>query len=1073
MTKKRLLALLLSLCLAVSLLPVGARAEEVPAEAEDSAVLMADEGKCGRNVNWSLDDGGTLEISGSGYMYSWSDADSVPWAASRSSITSVVVADGVENIGGYAFSGCTKLTGVSLPNSILEIDGNAFNGCTGLTRFDFSARLTSIAGYAFKGCTGLTQIDFPAGLTTIGNDAFNGCTGLKELDLPAGLTSVGDSAFSGCTGLTELDLSGDSFTMGTSVFSRCTSLQMVTLPAGLKNIPNSTFSSCSGLLDISIPSSVTSVGYSAFNGCNSLSDVYFGGTEDEWNQVSIDNSYGNNNALTNARKHFSTTPTPSNPTAVAGVTLNMNVASVKVGKTLTLTATISPGTAADKSVTWTSSDTGVVAVNNGVVTGVSEGTATITVTTNDGGKTALCNVRVNPSEAGGTETSVTSITLNKTSLRLSTGSSATLTATVSPSSAANKTLLWSVADESIASVEGGKVTALSPGVTTVTVYNSDSTVSAECQVTVTQAITSKAVTALSVTGPANTTNIKGSALDVNGLMVTATYEDSTSSPVTAYAISGYNANKLGEQTITVSYGGKSAAFVVTVVDKAFTGIAVTRQPTKTVYTWGEDLNTSGLVVTASYNDGTSAAVTGYELSGYDRNKAGSQTVRVTYGDFSTSFTVTVSEKAVTGEVAKPALSIASFPGGKTVALSTATARAAIYYTTDGSVPTSASAPYREPIRLTDTTTIKAVAILNGSSSAVVSGAIAVSQVSAPEISPGSGDVADNTVVTLRTGTSGATIFYTLDGSEPSPDSDRSLKYTGSILLSSKAAVNGKIVLKTLAVKDGFKTSAISSAVFTLSQTEVSTDEVTVSLGSVKAAAGDIASVPVYLFTGEETRITGFQLLFTFDERQFENAVTITPAAGVDASRLFANTNGGSVNLLYNGDRALQSGEVCTLNFSTLASLPAGTRCEIKIDLAGSSVTTSVPVSLSGDGTVIELEAARIAQLSGQASFTGSDGKDIRNANDIKAGAEIEASLTLDDVDEESLGKETIANLFLALYNRHGMMIRVESWMVDLSDPAFAFIQKINIPQNVEVGAIKIMVLSDQMVPLMAASELAK
>lgn len=85
---------------------------------------------------------------------------------------------------------------------------------------------------------------------------------------------------------------------------------------------------------------------------------------------------------------------PVDPTKVTGVTLDSNSATIGAGETVTLTATVSPSTALDKSVSWSTSDPNVATVANGVVTGVGAGTATITVTTTDGNKTATCEVTV-------------------------------------------------------------------------------------------------------------------------------------------------------------------------------------------------------------------------------------------------------------------------------------------------------------------------------------------------------------------------------------------------------------------------------------------------------------------------------------------------------------------------------------------------------------------------------------------------------------------------------------------------------------------------------------------------------
>lgn len=98
------------------------------------------------------------------------------------------------------------------------------------------------------------------------------------------------------------------------------------------------------------------------------------------------------------------------PISVTSVSLSSNSETIKVGKTVTLSATISPSNATNKNVTWTSSNTNVATVSGGTVTGVAEGNATITVTTVDGGKTATCAIVVQASSAGGEETFTISYT---------------------------------------------------------------------------------------------------------------------------------------------------------------------------------------------------------------------------------------------------------------------------------------------------------------------------------------------------------------------------------------------------------------------------------------------------------------------------------------------------------------------------------------------------------------------------------------------------------------------------------------------------------------------------------------
>lgn len=168
---------------------------------------------------------------------------------------------------------------------------------------------------------------------------------------------------------------------------------------------------------------------------------------------------------------------------VTGVSLDKTNLNLNVGVGATLTPTITPDNATDKSVTWESSAPGVATVDtNGKVTAVAEGTATIIVTTADGGKTATCEVTVTQPA----KTPVTSVTLDKTSLTLDVGGSDTLTATVKPDNATNKAVTWSTSNKNVATVDqNGNVKAVGAGKATITATTADgSGVSATCEVTV-------------------------------------------------------------------------------------------------------------------------------------------------------------------------------------------------------------------------------------------------------------------------------------------------------------------------------------------------------------------------------------------------------------------------------------------------------------------------------------------------------------------------------------------------------------------------------------------------------------
>ena len=154
-------------------------------------------------------------------------------------------------------------------------------------------------------------------------------------------------------------------------------------------------------------------------------------------------------------------------TPVTSITLDKTTASLRAGQSIKLAATVNPSDATDKTVTWTSSNPSVATVENGNVKAIKVGSTTITAKVGD--KIATCSVTV---EA----TPVMSITLDRTTASLKVGQSVTLTATVNPSDATDKTVTWTSSNPSVATVENGIVKAIKVGSTTITAKAGDRTV---------------------------------------------------------------------------------------------------------------------------------------------------------------------------------------------------------------------------------------------------------------------------------------------------------------------------------------------------------------------------------------------------------------------------------------------------------------------------------------------------------------------------------------------------------------------------------------------------------------------
>lgn len=183
----------------------------------------------------------------------------------------------VTAIDAYAFFGCNNLTGVTIPTSVAKISEAAFEGCKSLARVTIPDSVTIIDHFAFMGCSALTNITIPSNVTYIGNQAFQGC-GMASITIPSGITFIG---------------------IGT--FSVCNHLASVIIPSGVTSIMNSAFWRCGELKSIRIPTSVTSIDSSAFAECSALDEIYYEGTEGEWNAISIEEG---NDILTSASIHY-------------------------------------------------------------------------------------------------------------------------------------------------------------------------------------------------------------------------------------------------------------------------------------------------------------------------------------------------------------------------------------------------------------------------------------------------------------------------------------------------------------------------------------------------------------------------------------------------------------------------------------------------------------------------------------------------------------------------------------------------------------------------------------------------
>ncbi len=214
----------------------------------------------------------------------------------------------VTAIGSNAFESVRSFKSVSIPASVTTIGEYAFAHC-GVTSVTFAtnSQLTTVDRYAFFSSSSLQSIALPDGVTTIGVAAFNGCNNITSISIPDSITTIENRA---------LDFNSSAFTvynnakyLGNStnpylVLVRAidTSITTCNIHTGAKIILIFAFDNCTSLKSVTIPNSVTTICNAAFYYCNSLSTVYYGGTAEEWADISIDST--GNDKLTSATVYY-------------------------------------------------------------------------------------------------------------------------------------------------------------------------------------------------------------------------------------------------------------------------------------------------------------------------------------------------------------------------------------------------------------------------------------------------------------------------------------------------------------------------------------------------------------------------------------------------------------------------------------------------------------------------------------------------------------------------------------------------------------------------------------------------
>jgi hypothetical protein len=272
------------------------------------AALIIGVSGCGGNITWTLQDNGTLNISGKGAMADYYGKRYPPWNKIKDRVTSVIIDNGVAYIGSRAFEGCANLTSVTISGSVASIGAFAFRECINLTSVNISNGVTAIGAHAFSGCANLTSVTIPNSVTEIGEFTFSECVNLTSINIPNGVIVIGLRAFSECTNLTSITIPKSVMHIGSLAFQECENLTIeveennarycsedgvlfnktkdtlirypmnrrqgaYAIPSGATSIRFYAFSKCANLTSVTIPNSVTDIGEYAFLECVNLRSV--------------------------------------------------------------------------------------------------------------------------------------------------------------------------------------------------------------------------------------------------------------------------------------------------------------------------------------------------------------------------------------------------------------------------------------------------------------------------------------------------------------------------------------------------------------------------------------------------------------------------------------------------------------------------------------------------------------------------------------------------------------------------------------------------------------------------------
>ena len=374
------------------------------------------------------------------------------------SLEKIVLPETVTAIRSGAFTGCTALKDITWSKALETIESYAFQNCSALTDVTIPDSVKSIGYGVFSDCSALSAVTLPDGVKELDGQLFNNCDALTTVTIPDSVTSIGEQVFYDCDALTTVKLGSGLTEIPASTFEHCDVLESLRIPRRVTTIGDNAFKDCVKLTSITIPRSVTKISSNAFSYPKILTIYGVAGTYAETfanensikfvdqqikaTAASLDKTELTINKGAAAQLNLSVTPenftdivdwksTDTNIVTVSdngvvkavgvgtatvkvtvgdvstsckvtvlqpvtGINLNKSSLTMDALGTFQMTASVYPDSANDKRITWSSSDPAIASVDeNGLVTALKKGTATITAAAMDGsGVKSTCKVTV-------------------------------------------------------------------------------------------------------------------------------------------------------------------------------------------------------------------------------------------------------------------------------------------------------------------------------------------------------------------------------------------------------------------------------------------------------------------------------------------------------------------------------------------------------------------------------------------------------------------------------------------------------------------------------------------------------